>query len=176
MKLAFPSHPFAILVLAMTTLIQVAMAQPVPVEVAQLRMADVPLTLDGLGAVQALNTVTLRAHVDGILQQIRFREGQEVQAGDVLVQIDPRPHQAALDQALAREAATSGDRIMAEAYWQYADHYYRLIQAAGGFTPRGQRSRAEVTRQIDDRLGTASVPLTYPVQPGDTIVIKERWF
>jgi len=42
-------------------------------------------------------------------------------------------------QALAREAATSGDRIMAEAYWQYADHYYRLIQAAGGFTPRNNQ-------------------------------------
>ena len=42
-------------------------------------------------------------------------------------------------QALAREAATSGDRIAAEAYWQYADHYYRLIQAAGGFTPRNNQ-------------------------------------
>jgi Domain of unknown function (DUF4167) len=40
-------------------------------------------------------------------------------------------------QALAREAAASGDRIMAEAYWQYADHYFRLIQAVGGF---GQRN------------------------------------
>ncbi|WP_229681319.1 efflux RND transporter periplasmic adaptor subunit [Neoroseomonas lacus] len=88
----------------MTTLVQVAMAQPVPVEVAPLRMADVPLTLDGLGSMQALNTVTLRAQVDGILQQIRFREGQEVHAGDVLAQIDPRPYQAALDQALARKA------------------------------------------------------------------------
>ena len=42
-------------------------------------------------------------------------------------------------QALAREAAASGERIMAEAYWQYADHYYRLIQAAGGFTPRNNQ-------------------------------------
>src|SRR5476649_697041 len=40
-------------------------------------------------------------------------------------------------QALAREAASSGDRIMAEAYWQYADHYYRMIQTMGGF---GQRN------------------------------------
>jgi hypothetical protein len=42
-------------------------------------------------------------------------------------------------QALAREAASSGDRIMAEAYWQYADHYFRMIQAAGGFTPRNNQ-------------------------------------
>lgn len=50
------------------------------------------------------------------------------------------------------------------------------VAIAGGFTPRGQRNFAEVTRQIDGQLVTASVPITNPVQPGDTIVIKERWF
>ena len=50
------------------------------------------------------------------------------------------------------------------------------VAIAGGFTPRGQRSTAEVTRQIDGQTVTATVPITYPVQPGDTIVIKERWF
>jgi polysaccharide export outer membrane protein len=50
------------------------------------------------------------------------------------------------------------------------------VAIAGGFTPRGQRSSAEVTRQVDGQLVTATVPITYPVQPGDTIVIKERWF
>jgi hypothetical protein len=42
-------------------------------------------------------------------------------------------------QALAREAAASGDRIQAEAYWQYADHYYRLIQSMGGFGHRNNQ-------------------------------------
>src|SRR5262245_25646376 len=42
-------------------------------------------------------------------------------------------------QALAREAAASGDRIMAEAYWQYADHYFRLIQTMGGFVHRNNQ-------------------------------------
>ena len=42
-------------------------------------------------------------------------------------------------QALAREAAASGDRIMAEAYWQYADHYYRVIQSMGGFSHRNNQ-------------------------------------
>jgi len=42
-------------------------------------------------------------------------------------------------QALAREAAASGDRIAAEAYWQYADHYYRVIQTMGGFVPRNNQ-------------------------------------
>ncbi|PZO01997.1 MAG: sugar transporter [Hyphomicrobiales bacterium] len=50
------------------------------------------------------------------------------------------------------------------------------VAIAGGFTPRGLRTSAEVTRQVEDQLVTASVPITYPVQPGDTIVIKERWF
>ena len=50
------------------------------------------------------------------------------------------------------------------------------VAIAGGFTPRGQRSSAEITRQIDGQLVTGTVPITYQVQPGDTIVIKERWF
>ena len=50
------------------------------------------------------------------------------------------------------------------------------IAIAGGFTPRGQRDYAEVTRLMDGQLVTGTVPITYPVRPGDTIVIKERWF
>ncbi len=50
------------------------------------------------------------------------------------------------------------------------------VAIAGGFTPRGQRASAELTRTVDGRVVTATVPITYPVQPGDTIVIRERWF
>lgn len=50
------------------------------------------------------------------------------------------------------------------------------VAIAGGFTPRGQRSYADLTRIIDGQPVTGSVPITYPVRPGDTIVIKERWF
>ncbi len=50
------------------------------------------------------------------------------------------------------------------------------VAIAGGFTPRGQRNSAEITRQIDGQTVTMTVPITYPVQAGDTIVIKERWF
>ena len=46
-------------------------------------------------------------------------------------------------QALAREAASSGDRIMAEAYWQYADHYFRMIQTQGGFVQRNNQGWGE---------------------------------
>ena len=50
------------------------------------------------------------------------------------------------------------------------------VAIAGGFTPRAQRSYAEVTRRTSRGIQTAEVPITYAVRPGDTIVIKERWF
>jgi multidrug efflux system membrane fusion protein len=90
-------------VVAQTSWAQVAPA-PVPVQAAEVQTADVPFTLEGIGAVQAFNTVTVRAQVDGTLQQIRFTEGQPVRAGEVLAQIDPRTYQAALDQAVAKKA------------------------------------------------------------------------
>ncbi|MDR3440908.1 efflux RND transporter periplasmic adaptor subunit [Telmatospirillum sp.] len=81
-----------------------ATPQSVPVVVARSSRQDVPVYLQGLGNVQAFNTVTIRPQVDGQLLQIAFKEGQEVQAGDLLAQIDPRTYQASLDQALAKKA------------------------------------------------------------------------
>jgi multidrug efflux system membrane fusion protein len=76
----------------------------VPVVAATVTRQDVPISLDGLGTVQAFNTVTVRVRVDGELQKIAFAEGQEVKQGDLLAQIDPRPYQAALDQMAAKKA------------------------------------------------------------------------
>jgi multidrug efflux system membrane fusion protein len=76
----------------------------VPVQSAVAVQADVPNYLLGLGTTQALNTVTVRVRVDGELQKVAFREGQTVQAGELLAQIDPRPFQAQLDQAIAKAA------------------------------------------------------------------------
>ncbi len=81
----------------------------VPIDVAAVRRADVPVYVEGLGTVQAFYTVTVTARVDGELQSIGFTEGQDVQKGHLLAQIDPRPFQAALDQAramLAKDEAT----------------------------------------------------------------------
>jgi len=75
--------------------------QPVPVTAAQVTARDVPLALTGIGTVQAYNTVTIRARVDGELVDVAFHEGEDVRKGDVLARIDPRPYQAALDNALA---------------------------------------------------------------------------
>lgn len=77
---------------------------PVPVVAGQAERRDFPLYLNALGTVQAYNSVTVRARVDGELQQIYFQEGQNVQKGDLLAQIDPRTYQAQLDQARAKKA------------------------------------------------------------------------
>jgi membrane fusion protein, multidrug efflux system len=76
----------------------------VPVVPGKVEQKDVPIYLDGLGTVQAFNTVAVRARVDGELQKVLFTEGQDVKAGDVLAVVDPRPFQAALDQATAKKA------------------------------------------------------------------------
>lgn len=81
-----------------------AQPAPVPVQVAEVQAADVPFVLEGIGTVQAFNTVTVRAQVDGTLQKIQFTEGQPVRAGEVLAQIDSRTYQAAFDQATAQKA------------------------------------------------------------------------
>jgi multidrug efflux system membrane fusion protein len=82
----------------------VAASGSVPVTIGNVRKADFPMNLGGLGQVQAFNTVTLRSRVDGQIEQIFFKEGQMVEQNDLLVQIDPAPYKAALDQANAKLA------------------------------------------------------------------------
>jgi len=77
---------------------------PVPVIAAQSRRADVPVYLDGVGTVRALNTVTVRPQVDGKLLSVNYTEGQQVEAGFVLAKIDPVTYQAAYDQVVAKKA------------------------------------------------------------------------
>src|SRR5256714_4488172 len=77
---------------------------PVPVLAATPRMQDVPVYLDAVGAVRALNTVTVRSQVDGKLIAVNFTEGQDVKKGDVLGEIDPVIFKAQYDQALAKKA------------------------------------------------------------------------
>ncbi|BEV43859.1 efflux RND transporter periplasmic adaptor subunit [Afipia carboxidovorans] len=76
----------------------------VPVLAATPKVEDVPVYLDGVGQVRALNTVTVRAQVDGKLLKVNFVEGQDVKAGDVLAEIDPVIYQAQYDQAVAKKA------------------------------------------------------------------------
>ena len=81
-----------------------SVANGVAVETATVARANVPLYLEGLGNVQAFYTANITARVDGELQRVAFVEGQMVKRGQLLAQIDPRPNQAAFDQAVATEA------------------------------------------------------------------------
>jgi membrane fusion protein, multidrug efflux system len=76
----------------------------IPVTVAEAQTADFQVYLHGLGTVQPYQTVTVHSRVDGELTKVAFKQGQMVTEGDLLAQIDPRPYQAALDQALAKKA------------------------------------------------------------------------
>jgi multidrug efflux system membrane fusion protein len=76
----------------------------IAVDTAAVSHSDVPIYLQGLGTVQAFYTVTVTARVDGEIQKIGFTEGQTVHKGDLLAQIDPRPNQAAYEQAVATKA------------------------------------------------------------------------
>ncbi|MCP1846006.1 multidrug efflux system membrane fusion protein [Bradyrhizobium sp. USDA 4524] len=77
---------------------------PVPVLAAIPRIQDVPVYLDGVGAIRALNTVTVRSQVDGKLIAVNYTEGQDVKKGDVLAEIDPAIYQAQYEQAVAKKA------------------------------------------------------------------------
>ena len=77
---------------------------PVPVLAATPRIQDVPVYLDGVGSVRALNTVLVRSQVDGKLITVNFTEGQDVKKGDVLAEIDPVLYKAQYDQAVAKKA------------------------------------------------------------------------
>ena len=77
---------------------------PVPVLAAASAKADVPVYLDAVGTIKALNTVTVSPQVDGKLLSVGFKEGDDVKKGDVLARIDPTLYQAALDQAVAKKA------------------------------------------------------------------------
>ena len=78
--------------------------RPVPVTASTVEERDFSIYRVGLGTVQAYNTVTVKVRVDGEVQQIAFREGQDVRQGDLLAQIDPRPYAALLQQAEADKA------------------------------------------------------------------------
>jgi membrane fusion protein, multidrug efflux system len=78
--------------------------QPTPVLVATARAADVPVYIEGVGTVKALQSVLVRSQVDGVIESMPFKEGQDVHRGDLLVQIYPQLYQAALDEAVAKKA------------------------------------------------------------------------
>lgn len=136
----------------------------VPVTVSVATRRDISVYLQGLGTVQAYNTVTVRPQVDGQLRQVAFKEGQEVRAGDLLVQIDPRTFQAALDQAVAKkaqdEALLANARLDVQRYTALVEKNYVARQQLD--TTRAQVSQLEATVMGDEAaIENARVTLGY---------------
>jgi multidrug efflux system membrane fusion protein len=119
-----------------------AAAPAVPVTAAPAKVQDVPVDLRGLGTVQAFNTVEIKAQVSGMLTDIPVQEGQEVHKGDVVASIDPRPFQAALDQATAQRAEDAAQLQSAQLDLQ------RFQQLA--------KSQFAPVQQVDDQQATVN--------------------
>jgi multidrug efflux system membrane fusion protein len=139
-------------------------ALAIPVSAADVAARDVPIELTGIGTVQAYNTVTMRARVDGELVNVAFREGQDVKKGDVLAQIDQRPYQAALDNALATlakdQAALSNARRDLIRYQDTAPKGYSSKQQLE--TQESAVQSAEAMIQADNAMvESARVQLGY---------------
>ena len=119
----------------------------VPVKIAPVEQADFPVYLTGLGTVQGFNTVVVRTRVDGQINKIAFQEGQFVKAGDTLIEIDPRPFQAALDQAKAKKAQDEANLANANLDLQ---RFTKLGEFATRQQTDTQRSTvAQLTAQIE---------------------------
>ncbi|TCZ54975.1 efflux RND transporter periplasmic adaptor subunit [Roseicella aquatilis] len=116
---------------------------PVPVTVAAAQRQDLPIRLDAIGTVQAFNTITVRAQVDGQLTEIAFREGQMVKQGDLLARIDPRSYQAAYDQAVAKKA--QDEALLANARLDL-QRYTTLAQNQGASKQQLDTQRAQVAQ------------------------------
>jgi multidrug efflux system membrane fusion protein len=117
---------------------------PVPVLAATPRIQDVPVYLDGVGAVRALNTVIVRSQVDGKLIAVNFTEGRDVKKGDVLGEIDPVIYKAQYDQAVAKKA--QDEALLAN---QRLDliRYQQLAASNAGSKQQADTQRAVVAQQ-----------------------------
>ncbi|HVY18203.1 MAG TPA: efflux RND transporter periplasmic adaptor subunit [Rhodopila sp.] len=119
---------------------QADLSPAVPVTTQQVAVQDVPVYLSGLGTVEALNTVEIKAQVTGTLTALPVAEGKEVRTGDIVAEIDPRPFQAALDQALAQRQADLATLHGAQLDLQ---RYQNLAKSS--FAPRQQVDDQEAT-------------------------------
>jgi len=88
--------------------------KPTPVSTGMAKRMDMVLTVQALGTMTAMNTAVVRSQVDGVLKSLRFTEGQQVQAGQLLAEIDPRAFEAQLNQALGQLARDNAQLLNAQ--------------------------------------------------------------
>jgi membrane fusion protein, multidrug efflux system len=121
---------------------------PVPVLAIPAKRADVPVYLEGVGTARALNTVTVRAQVEGKLISVAFKEGQDVKKGQVLARIDPTTYQAQLDQAAAKKA--QDEALLANAQ-RDLERYTRLA-ASNSITQQQADTQRSVVAQLQAQV------------------------
>jgi membrane fusion protein, multidrug efflux system len=120
-------------------------APAIPVMASKVARADIAIELTGLGTVQALNSVLVRSRVDGQIVKINYSEGKDVHAGDILVEIDPEPFEAALAQAQANKAK---DQALLENARLDLDRATRLAKTGATSTQQLDTSKSLVA-QLD---------------------------
>ena len=136
----------------------------IPVMTDQAIRADVPIFLTGLGTVQAFNSVLIKSRVDGQIVKIRYEEGKDVRAGDVLIEIDRAPFEAALALAQANKLKDEAQRDNARVDF---DRYANLAKTGASTTQQLDTTRAlvaqtEASVKADQALiDTAQVQLNY---------------
>ena len=159
-----PAFSLALLLPLLAAAPASAQAPGVPVTVTAPVRQDVPVLQRAIGTVQAFQTVVVRARVDGTLDKVVFTEGQQVKPGDVLAQLDPRPYQAILDQALARKA--SNEAVVANARSDLA-RYAELAASQIASRQKLEQMRAGVAqaeaavRGDDATIAAAQLNLTF---------------
>jgi multidrug efflux system membrane fusion protein len=137
---------------------------PVPVLAAAAKKADVPVWFDGVGSSRALNTVTVRAQVDGKLTHVNFKEGQDVEQDFVLAEIDATIYQAQYDQAVAKKAMDEAQLANARID---LERYAKLSQSNAGprqqlDTQRALVAQLEAQAQADQgAIDNAKAVLSY---------------
>lgn len=138
--------------------------RPVAVTAAPVARHDIPIYLDAIGTVQAYNTVTVRSRVDGELVEVLFKEGQDVHAGEVLAQIDPRTYRAQYEQALATR---DKDAAQLDAAKRDLARYVGLGNRVSGQSVDTQRAlvrQLEATVRADEAsANNAKTMLSYTV-------------
>ena len=139
-------------------------APAIPVVTDKARRGDVPIYLTGLGTVQAFNSVLIRSRVDGQIVKIRFEEGSDVHAGEVLIEIDQAPFEAALAQAKANGLK---DQAQLNNARRDLGRYTSLAKTGAGSTQQLDTTQAlveqlEASIKADQALvDTAQVQLNY---------------
>ena len=138
----------------------------VPVGVARVEVTNVPVYFEGLGTVQAFNVVEIKAQVTGILTSLPAHEGQEVQKGNVVAEIDPRPYQAALDQATAQRgedvATLQSAQLDLKRYQTLARSSFAPVQQVDDQQATVWKQQAAIAAD-DAAIETAKINLGYCV-------------